>query len=512
LIQKVDRSKETIISSSVKKLGTLITRLQEGIMRTRLQELNVVFQRLPRVVRDLSSSTGKKISLKVEGGEVELDKLLIEAISEALIHMIRNGVDHGLESSEDRKLAGKDESGQIRVQAKLHGGSVILSVSDDGRGLDHEKIKMIALSRGLISQEQAQTLSREDLYELIFLPGFSTASAVTSTSGRGVGMDAVRVIIRKMGGTLDIATEPGHGTTFTASIPQTLTVTTCLLIRSGAERYALPQQNIAELLAVDTAALRNVEGHLVYNLRDRLLPVISLSGIIGRDEANARTQRFLAVIRGEKHRFGILLEEIINPEEIVVRPLGELFSGLELFSGAAIMGDGEAVLIIDAPGLARFAGLQTNVSDDTSAKSENATSTDENHEYVLFVISGRTFAARIDDVPRIVKVKLSDVERFLDVETFHFQGRVIPIVRVERLYNLPIDDSVELFIIVFGDREKPIAVASSRILAIRRIPALKTGAVSGPGVMGHAIMDGKTVIAINPRELVSKIDATATGE
>ncbi|MBI3394821.1 MAG: hypothetical protein HY042_03195, partial [Spirochaetia bacterium] len=244
LVQRTASSTDRGLASVGKKISLLITNIQEGIMRTRLQELNGVFQRIPRIVRDATAATGKKVNVQTHGGEVELDKTLMDAVSESIMHVIRNAVDHGIEAPAERIRLGKPEYGVIHVSARMRGGNVVFEMRDDGRGIDVEKIRSSALSRGIMTADQVQAASRADLLELVFLPGFSTASKVTATSGRGVGMDVVRTSFERAGGSVEIASDPGRGTTIVASVPQTLTITTCLLVRTAGIRYALPQQNV----------------------------------------------------------------------------------------------------------------------------------------------------------------------------------------------------------------------------------------------------------------------------
>jgi len=501
LVQKSESSGDLALSLTAKKISQLITRLQEGIMRTRLQELNTVFLKLPRIVRDLCAVTGKKVDISVDGGEVELDKTLIEAISESLTHMIRNSVDHGIESREERIKAGKSETGRIDVKARLQGGHVIITVQDDGRGLDVEKISRTAVLRGLLSPEQAKKAAPEDLFELIFAPGFSTAESITSTSGRGVGMDVVRTGIRKMGGSLEITSRPLLGAAFTVSIPQTLTVTTCLLVRASGQRYAIPQQNIAELIIAEPEMMRNMENHQMYSLRDKLLPVISLSRFLNPGQ-ESRPENFIAVIKTERYRFGILIEEIINPEEIVVRPLGELFSDLPLYAGAAIMGDGEAVLILDATGIARASGLQAEKAQEEKRSDKNEIRIRTN--YIIFESSGRLFAVLLTAAPRIARVQNGQIEVFMGLETFHFHGNVVPILRLNKLYGLAAGSETEEYVLVFAVGSRNAAIAAAQIHSIVHLDESREGSFSGAGVVGHSILEGRTVVIIDPSALVEQ--------
>ncbi|MCC5814365.1 MAG: chemotaxis protein CheA, partial [Leptospira sp.] len=343
LIQRIDTTTDSNLLTSAKKIGTLFSKLQEGIMKTRLQELDAVFQKVPRIVRDITRTNGKEAELVSVGGHVELDKTLIDAISDPIMHMVRNSLDHGLETPEERTRAGKSSKGMIRLSATLRGGNVIISIEDDGRGLDREKIQRKIIEKNIMTQEQAESASDEEIFNTVFLPGFSTAEKVTTVSGRGVGMDVVRTNLKKVGGSAEISNRPEGGSIVSLTIPQTLSIVNTLLIRTAGRRYAIPEQNVKELLLIDKTKLSRVETHLIYNLRDHLLPVLDLADFLSIPKSQDYDPKYMAVLKSEKHSFGIILDEIINPEEIVVKSLGSLFSGLSIFSGATIMGDGETV-------------------------------------------------------------------------------------------------------------------------------------------------------------------------
>ncbi len=506
LIQRTVSSADLSLVSVGKKIGLLITNLQEGIMRTRLQELSGVFQRIPRIVRDATASTGKKVTVHTEGGEVELDKTLMDAVSESLMHVIRNAVDHGIEAPQERLRLGKPEAGSLRVCARMRGGNVVFEIKDDGRGIDVEKIRRSAVSRGLMTAPQAESASKPDLLELVFVPGFSTASQVTATSGRGVGMDVVRTSFERAGGSVEVMSEPGRGTTILASLPQTLTITTCLLVRTCGTRYALPQQNVVELLEFDPAASRYVDNHLMYDLRGKLLPVIPLGGLL-HDRHQAAGKTHIAVLRSEKHWFGVQVDDIINPEEIVVRSLGEHFADLALYSGAAILGDGEPVLILDVIGMARFAGVQAD-----AAVAGDAAQTDTRHTaapaegFLVFETSGQLFAVGIRGVPWIAAVAESEIESFQGVSLVRLRGEAIPIARLDKLYDLPRQNDALVHLLIFSIDGKSAGIAASLIHSVSSdLTDIKTDRIAGRGVAGHTIYNGRTTIVLDGEALLGSL-------
>lgn len=498
LLQKTQELQDQRFFAATRKLGHLITNLQEQIMRTRLQELNAVFQRVPRIVRDASHSTGKLVRLVMEGGEVELDKSLIESIAESMLHLVRNAVDHGIEAPAERQRQGKPETGTLRIHAVLRGGHVVLSIQDDGRGLNFVKIRHRAVQRGLVSAEKADALTHDELAEMIFLPGFSTAESVTATSGRGVGMDIVRNHFKRAGGSVDIASTEGHGTTFTAMIPQTLSITNCLLVLCGGERFAIPQQNIVELNLVEKDTLREVEGHNLYQLRGRLIPIVPMGRLLYPEKEHGASQ-YVAVVRTEKHLFGLLVDDILSPEEIVIRPLGAHFSDVEIFSGAAIMGDGEAVMILDVAGIARHTGVEAAISEDTTRKTLTK---QVGQLYLTFTASGRKFALPVANTPRIVYVPSSEIEQIMGRELIKVKGEALTLLRTEQLVRVPVLESNNLYLIIVNLNGHSVAIACHDVLNVEAGLGEMDSTSASEGVLGHTVHEGATTVIIDPAGVV----------
>jgi len=510
LLQRIAAVRDASLEMSGKRMSILITRLQEGIMRTRLQELNSVFQKLPRLVRDVANQTGKKVDLIMTGGDVELDKTLIDAIGDSIMHMIRNSIDHGLESPEERKRIGKKETGIVKVSAHLRGGNVILSIRDDGKGLNLDKIRNSAVTKGLVTKEAAARATDQQVAEFVFLAGLSTADKVTQTSGRGVGMDVVHSNFKKLGGTVELLSEPGKGLTITATLPQTLTIVTCLMIKSSGTLFALPQQNVEELILSDSEKVSQVENHDVYDLRGHLLPLINLGKLLNLPENEKFAAQYIAVVHSERHRFGLRIDEIVNLEEIVVKRLGEHFAGLNFFSGAAIMGDGEAVLILDVPGLAKFANLQGNIEEEKDDLEKQMESVQETG-FLLFGVFGQRFAVTVASVPRIEKITKSEVDLFMGMEVLQYRGEVVPVVHLDQVYQFDkkIERKEDIYLIIFHIKGMRIGIIADEIFnVLSDIPDLEIGKFTGHGVKGHAIIGNHTTLVIDAVELLRDLRDT----
>ena len=362
LLELHRKHEEEAVKAPMQRLSALTTDLQDSVMRARMQPLNRLFTRLPRLVRELSTETKKKLTLIVEGGETELDRQLIEVVRDPLTHIMRNAADHGIEPPDVRLSAGKAEAGTVRISASHEAGYIAISVADDGRGLDVEKIKAKALSRGLIGAAEVDSLAPEAVYRFIFLPEFSTAAKVTSISGRGVGLDVVRENIETIGGSITVTSTFGKGTTFNLKIPLTLAIAPALIVQTGSHRFALPQQSVVEAIGLGDGSphkIERIQDAMVLRLRDRVLPLVDLHEIFNlglAPEADAAS-RLAVIMRFGAHLFGILVDSVADVQEIVVKPLGASLAHLFVFSGHTILGDGSVVLILDSVGLARSLGL-----------------------------------------------------------------------------------------------------------------------------------------------------------
>lgn len=415
----------------------LITReLQTGILKTRMRSIQNIWSRIPRQVRDLCQSLGKDVHVCMEGAHTEMDKTVLEAIRGPLTHIVRNAVDHGVETPEIRLAQGKPAQGQLKLRAFHKGGFVVLEVIDDGKGLDLEGIREKAVRNGLVAQEVAQSLSVRELHQLILTPGFSTATSVTNISGRGVGMDVVKTSVEAIGGTLEIHSESGLGTTLRIRIPLTLAIVPALIVRSGAEEYAIPQIALVELLRLRKSDLEYIHNAAVFRRRGRLLPFLSLSEQLGTaavdlHEADAIN---VAVLQADGHCFGLAVEDICDTQEIVVKPLSSHLKDIPMYAGATIMGDGRVSLILDVNGLANDGGitkvesaaeLQTIQELDSYGKKKKTSA------LVVGGVDGQQRAISLASVSRLEVVRQSAIESSNGRAVMQYRGVVTPIVHIE---------------------------------------------------------------------------------
>ena len=346
ILQLTTGQQDSALAAPAQRLNLITTELQEGVMKTRMQPIGNVWSKFPRVVRDLSVSCSKHVRLEMEGAETELDKTIIEAIKDPLTHLVRNAIDHGIESPEVRKELGKPHEGRLTLRAFHEGGRVNIEISDDGKGIDAEAVRAKAIERGVVPADQAMRMGQRELLNLIFLPGFSTAATISNVSGRGVGMDVVKTNIERIGGSVDVATEVGSGSTFKISIPLTLAIIPALVVTSAGERYAIPQISLLELVRLDASSsghgIEFIHGTPVYRLRGRLLPIVDLNEELAGERSTGAVNGIvnIVVLQADDRQFGLVVDQINDTQEIVVKPLGRLVKDVTTFAGATNMGDG----------------------------------------------------------------------------------------------------------------------------------------------------------------------------
>jgi two-component system chemotaxis sensor kinase CheA len=425
------------------RLNLLATELQEGVMKTRMQPIGQIWGRLPRVVRDLGAQCGKQVRLEMEGRETELDRTLLEAVKDPLTHLVRNAVDHGLETPESRVAAGKPAEGTLLLRSYHEGGQVVVEVTDDGGGIDPARIAAKALEHGLVSREQVSRMSERELLDLIFMPGFSTAAEVTNVSGRGVGMDVVRTNIEKIGGSVDLVSKLGQGTTVRVRIPLTLAIIPALVVGQGGDSYAIPQANLLELVRVEAdttgTGVEYVGGAPVYRLRGTLLPLVFLDEQLRLDREDAPTAYNIVVLSSDHAQFGLVVEDIQDTQEIVVQPLSRQVKHVDVFAGATITGDGRVTLILDVSGLAlRATANPAQVSSQRVAAVDTAASTvRETTQLVICQVGDdRRLALPMTDVARLEEIPVSDVERAGSTEVVQYRGDLLRLVHVGDLLGI----------------------------------------------------------------------------
>lgn len=489
--------------SSSQRLNLITTELQEGVMKTRMQPIGNIWGKFPRVVRDLAIQCGKQVRIEMEGRETELDKTIVEAIKDPLTHLVRNSVDHGLEKPEVRVAAGKPAEGCLRLRAFHEGGQVNIEISDDGGGLNLEQIKQRAIQRGMITPDQAARMSEREIAHLIFAPGFSTAAKITNVSGRGVGMDVVKTNIEKIGGTVDIHSDPGLGTTVRLKIPLTLAIIPALIVTCGGDRFAIPQVSLLELVRLDgeqaSQGIEQLHGVPVYRLRGTLLPIVYLRRELGLPDPTPDAKAGavnIVVLRADDRQFGLVVDAINDTEEIVVKPLSKQLKGIEVFAGSTIMGDGRVALILDVLGTAQRARVVSEVRDRTLAEHSTRFSDSASQRQTLLILTagGRRLALPISMVSRLEEFPLSQMEMADDREVVQYRGHILPLLRLAPLLGLsPTGDenSETLQVVVYSQAGHSVGLVVDRIVDIVDADVQVRRQASHPGIAASAVVQDR---------------------
>jgi two-component system chemotaxis sensor kinase CheA len=500
------------------RLNVVVSELQETMLKTRMQPVKKVFGILPRLVRDLSTIHGKAIDLRLEGQETELDRTLLEAMKDPLTHLVRNAIDHGIEAPEVRRQQGKPPTGTITLTAAHEGGQVHIEIADDGAGIDLEAVKANALTEGLITSQRAEELSERELLHLIFRPGFSTATTVTNISGRGVGMDVVRKNLNRIGGIIEIHTEAQQGTTVTIRIPITLAIIPVLIISAAAHRFAIPQVNLEELVMLqeEEGADRGIErlyGAEVYRLRGELLPLLRLNQVLqlsGPDET-PQTGTNIVVVSAGSVRFGIIVDEVGDTEEIVVKPLSRHVKQLPCYDGATIMGDGKVALILNVNGLftaAQFDLEEMKGADQADQMAQAAALVEAQGEHrqtiVLFRVGkGEYYGVPLAFVVRLEEFPTPQIEYSGGREVLQYRGDVLPLLRLEPYLNLASTPDPELLSLIVFSVEKPVGLVVQEILNTVEISThIDTETFAQKGVLGSTIVEGHAVLILDIHGLI----------
>jgi len=535
LLQFAGSIREPVFAATTQRLNALTTELQEGIMKTRMQPIGNVWNKFPRVIRDLAHACGKRVILEVDGAHTELDRTIIEAIRDPLTHAVRNAVDHGIEAPEIRKQSGKPEVGTLRLRAFHEGGHVNIEVTDDGRGLDIERIRVRAVERGLVAADRAARMGEREVSQFIFHPGFSTAATVTNVSGRGVGMDVVKTNIEKIGGSVDVTSLWGRGTTLRVKIPLTLAIIPALVVSSmgcsrryseseqGFHRFAIPQVNLMELVRLEgEVALRRIEdvrGVRMCRLRGSLLPLVSLN----RSFALSRCSEFdadvvnIVVVQGQTRPFGIVVDKILDTEEIVVKPLGKELKGVKTFSGATIMGDGRVALILDVLGFEQHAGLASTSrdrSDDAGADVASGNASRTSESWVVFSVGdGATMAIPLAIVARLEEIAEGVIEQSGGRAVVQYRGGILPLIDLRKLDGKRASQAAPqlLQVIVYSEGGRSLGFIVEKILDIVPVDIAAIREVARPGVSDAVVIQGKVTELLNVRRVIQSFDATFFG-
>ena len=524
LVQQVGSDSTTQLDSVAARVDQVTSELQEAIMQTRMQVIGTVFGKFPRVVRDLSSQLDKQCQLTIEGEDVELDKSIIEAIGDPLTHLIRNSVDHGIESPEQRVTAGKSATGTIVLRAFHQAGKVNISISDDGAGIDTARLKEKAISRGLITPETARDMSEREVLRLIFHPGFSMAENVTGVSGRGVGMDVVKTNIEKLGGAVGVDTQMGVGTTINVKLPLTLAIIPSLIVRCRDNRFAIPQASISELVrvkATDVAEkIERVQNAEVFRLRGNLLPLVRLDRALDlhekTDDENGPIN--IIVVETGHLRYGLVVDGLHDSEEIVVKPLGRHMQDCHCLAGATILGDGRVALILDVAGIASRLELALPDEDDPDVADNSFDGSTNETQTVLLFTNDPTeqFGIPMAVIARIERVRTDQIDSVGGQEVLQYRGVSLPLLCLENYIQArPRPDTKKIYVVVFTVHGSEIGLIVPALTDIRDVPTnVDTTTFSEPGVIGSVEFDGRALRLLDPYRLtqVARLDLSAGSE
>ena len=514
LLQIARDRDDSAFSAPLQRLSNITTDLQEGVMKTRMQPIGNAWSKLPRLVRDLANDLGKHVELHMHGQATELDRQVIELIRDPLTHMIRNSMDHGLETPEERRLAGKSEVGRIQLSAYHEGGRILIEISDDGRGLPLDRIRAKALSRGFATEAELVTMTEAQLQRLIFRPGFSTAASVTSVSGRGVGMDVVKTNIERIGGTIELRSKPGEGTWITITIPLTLAIVSALIVEAAGERFAIPQAGVVELVHTRVAGpdswtgreedgavrIEYIEGSPILRLRDRLLPLVSLADLLQlpaiTDEPPTATSAYIVVTAVGAATLGVIVDRVFDTEEIVVKPVAPILRHITMFSGNTILGDGSVIMILDPNGIARASGV-TGAGEVRAVSAAQATAmqSEERTSILLFRAgSGQPRAVPLGLVSRLEHIPHDRIEGTAGRYVTQYRGQLMPLVCLDPSQALGAPTSrsgMDQQVLVFTEAGRSMGLAVDEILDVvtERLHVELSGAP--PGVLGTAVVAGR---------------------
>jgi two-component system chemotaxis sensor kinase CheA len=495
LLEIVRRHEESEFKTPLQRLSSVTAELQEGVMKTRMQPIGNAWQKLPRIVRDLANELGKKIELETQGAETELDRQVLDLIKDPLTHMVRNSADHGLETPEQRRMAGKPEQGRIRLSAYHEGGYIIIQVADDGRGLDSARIKAKAVAQGLVSEAEVEKLTEAQVHKFIFAPGFSTAAKITNVSGRGVGMDVVRNNIDQIGGTIDVKSVAGAGLSFTIKIPLTLAIVAALIVEAAGHRFAIPQLSVIELVRARRGSehrIERIKDTSVLRLRDKLLPLVGLSHLLGLEKDSGDISGgFIVVTQVGSQTFGIVVDGVFHTEEIVVKPMSSKLRHIAMFSGNTILGDGSVIMIIDPNGVAQAFGSNDASQLGAAETADSGTaSADETSTSLLVFRAGSTQpkAVPLSLITRLEEIDAQKIELSNGRHMVQYRGQLMPLITMSE--NVRVKGEGAQPLLVFSDGSRSMALVVDEIVDIVDDHLHIQVGSDNAGVLGSAIVRG----------------------
>lgn len=498
LLEIVRRHEDSEFKVPLQRLSNVTAELQEGVMKTRMQPIGNAWQKLPRIVRDLAQELGKQIELEMVGADTELDRQVLELIKDPLTHMVRNSADHGLERPDDRRKNGKTEKGTIRLAAYHEGGHIIIEIADDGRGLNLDRIKQKIVENGLASEAELEKMSESQIYKYIFAPGFSTAAKVTSVSGRGVGMDVVRTNIETIGGTVDLKSVQGKGTTFTIKIPLTLAIVSTLIVESCGDRFAIPQLSVVELVRVQNNSehrIERIKDTPVLRLRNKLLPLVPLAGLLKVEVSAEKSEDegFIVVMQVGNVTFGLVVDGVFHTEEIVVKPMSKMLRHITMFSGNTILGDGSVIMIVDPNGVASAIGTAVAADAlDNHADADAARGVDNDAKISMLLFragSPEPKAVPLSLVTRLEEFEIEKIEHSNGRDLVQYRGSLMPLVYPN--YEVRRREEGTQPMLVFSDAGRSMGLVVDEIVDIvEETLNIQVGS-DVPGVLGSAVIKGK---------------------
>jgi two-component system chemotaxis sensor kinase CheA len=501
LLEIVRRHEDSEFKTPLQRLSNVTAELQEGVMKTRMQPVGNAWQKLPRIVRDLSNELGKQIDLEMQGADTELDRQVLDLIKDPLTHMVRNSADHGLETPAERRAAGKPDRGRIRLSAYHEGGHIIIQIADDGRGLNTDRIKATAIAHGLATEAEIEKLSEAQIQKFIFVPGFSTAASITSVSGRGVGMDVVRNNIDQIGGTVDVKSVACAGSNFVIKIPLTLAIVAALIVESGGERFAIPQLSVVELVRTRAGSehrIEKIKDTTVLRLRDKLLPVAHLGRLLGAGTAGEVENGFVVVTQVGSQTFGIVVDGVFHTEEIVVKPLSSKLRHIAMFSGNTILGDGSVIMIIDPNGIAQAFGstVTSQMVSDEEAGTTHAAEDEQTTSLLVFRAgSSEPKAVPLALITRLEEIDARKIELSNGRHMVQYRGHLMPLISLSD--KVRVKDEGAQPLLVFSDGSRSMALVVDEIVDIVEDRLDIEVAGGNSGVLGSAVIKGQATEIID---------------
>jgi two-component system chemotaxis sensor kinase CheA len=502
LLEIVRRHEDSEFKVPLQRLSNVTAELQEGVMKTRMQPIGNAWQKLPRIVRDLSTELGKQIELEMHGADTELDRQVLDLIKDPLTHMVRNSADHGLEMPADRAETGKPEVGTIRLSAYHEGGHILICIADDGRGLNTDRIKQKALENGLASELDLEKMTEAQIHKFIFAPGFSTAAKVTNVSGRGVGMDVVRTNIDQIGGTIDVKSVPGEGSSFTIKIPLTLAIVSALIVEAAGDRFAIPQLAVVELVRARSNSdhrIERIKDTPVLRLRNKLLPLIHLKKLLridGGAEIDAENG-FIVVTQVGSQTFGIVVDGVFHTEEIVVKPMSSKLRHISMFSGNTILGDGSVIMIIDPNGIVSAIGTAGASQRDLAEESDSnrGASSDQLTSLLVFRAgSQQPKAVPLSLVTRLEELDATKIELSNGRHMIQYRDQLMPLVEIE---DAKVREQGSQPILVFADDGRSMGLVVDEIIDIVEERLNIEVSSNSEGVLGSAVIKGQATEVID---------------